>query len=168
MAERSVDIVADQLSNAEGMFFKGCFTDKIVLGGGNFKDEYDIAEFAEQLEKTFQPSDITSENIYNLIYRYGRAAKQIIERAQKEVESLNYEALLNAELRYSLDEESATNLSDFFVRRTGKLYFEREAVLGEYNLLKEKIEKLLNWDAGQKADYHHFFMNEYKSAVHFN
>ncbi len=168
MAERAVDMVSVQLTEEDGMDFKNCFTERIVLGGGDFRDKYAITAFAEQLEKASQPSGITSENIFNLIYRYGRDASLIIQSAKEINPALTQEALLISELQYAINEEAATSLSDFFVRRTGKLYFEREKISDEYSLLKDKTASLLGWSEKQQADYHAAFMKEYESAVTFN
>ncbi|HXH18951.1 MAG TPA: glycerol-3-phosphate dehydrogenase/oxidase [Chitinophagales bacterium] len=163
MAERAVDLVAYQLSSDEGLDFKDCFTHHIILSGGHFKDEYAIPEFAERMESLVHPSDISSEDIFNMVNRYGTNSEQIILSAKEKSKA----SLLEAELHYCISEEAATNLSDFFVRRTGKLYFEKESVEKEYALLKDKIEDWLKWNAEQKARYHEAFMQEYESAVIF-
>ncbi len=168
MAERAVDIVARHLSGSEGMAFKDCFTAQIVLGGGHFKDEYAIPEFAEKLESLVKKSDITTADIFSLIYRYGTHAEKIIQQAGKENEKLSRRTLLTSELRYCINAESATNLCDFFIRRTGKLYFEREVVMEEYAFLKSKIEGWLKWTDAQKQHHHNELMREYESVVNFN
>jgi glycerol-3-phosphate dehydrogenase len=166
MAERAVDIAAYELASEERRDFKRCFTDKIILGGGDFKDEYAIAGLAEKMEKLTQPSDITTKDIFDLIHRYGTNTEKIIA-AVKENNDLSKPALLLAELNYCIAEEAVANLSDFFIRRTGKLYFERQAVAQEYAFLKEKIAALLHWSEEQKKSYDAEFMNEYEAAVTF-
>jgi glycerol-3-phosphate dehydrogenase len=166
MAQRAVDIAAYELASEESRDFKRCFTDKIILGGGNFKDEYAIAGFAEKMEKLTQPSDITTKDIFDLIHRYGTNTENIIA-AVKEKNDLSKQALLLAELNYCIAEEAAADLSDFFIRRTGKLYFEREAVEQEYAFLKEKIAGLLHWSEEQKKSCDAKFMNEYEAVVTF-
>lgn len=168
MAERSVDIAAYELASNEGRDFKRCFTDKIILGGGNFKDEYAIAAFAEKMEKATQPSDISTKEIFNLIHRYGTNAEKIIAAMKAQKEGLNKNSLLLAEFQYCVSEEAVTNLSDFFIRRTGKLYFEREVVKQEYSFLKEKAESLFDWNEEQKKLYHQSFLHDYESVVTFN
>lgn len=167
MAERAVDTVAYQIASDEGLEFKRCFTDTIILGGGNFKDEYAIAGFAEQMEKITQPSDITTSDIYHLIHRYGTATEKIINAVKQQKNGFSKQALLLAELHYCIEEESVTNLSDFFIRRTGKLYFEREVVEQEYQFLKEKAEALFRWNEEQKQRNHEAFMREYEAVVAF-
>lgn len=166
MAERAVDIAAYELASEESRDFKRCFTDKIILAGGNFKDEYAIAGFAEKMEKLTQPSDITTKDIFDLIHRYGTNTENIIA-AVKEKNDLSKQALLLAELNYCIAEEAVANLSDFFIRRTGKLYFEREAVEREYAFLKEQIAVLLHWSEEQKKSCDAEFMNEYEAVVTF-
>ena len=166
MAERAVDIAAYELASEESRDFKRCFTDKIILGGGDFKDEYAIAGFAEKMETLTQPSDITTKDIFDLIHRYGTNTEKIIA-AVKETNDLSKPALLLAELNYCIAEEAVANLSDFFIRRTGKLYFEREAVAQEYAFLKEKIAALLHWSEEQKKFCDAEFMNEYEAVVTF-
>ena len=166
MAQRAVDIAAYELASEESRDFKRCFTDKIILGGGNFKDEYAIAGFAEKMEKLTQPSDITTKDIFDLIHRYGTNTENIIA-AVKEKNDLSKQALLLEELNYCIAEEAVADLSDFFIRRTGKLYFEREAVEQEYAFLKEKIAGLLHWSEEQKTSCDAEFMNENEAVVTF-
>lgn len=166
MAERAVDIAAYELASEESRDFRRCFTDKIILGGGGFKDEYAIARFAEKMEKLTRPSNIIIKDIFNLIHRYGTNAEKIITGV-KEKNNVNKQALLLEELNYCIAEEAAANLSDFFIRRTGKLYFERETVGEEYAFLKEKIATLLHWSEEQKKSFHEEFMKEYETVVTF-
>ncbi len=168
MAERAVDTAAYQIASEEGLEFKRCFTDKIILGGGEFKDEYALAAFAEKMEKLTQPSDITAKDIFNLIHRYGTATEKIIHSVKELKNGFSKKALLLAELNYCVAEEAVANLSDFFIRRTGKLYFEREVLEQEYAFLKEKAEALLGWNEEQKQCNHKAFIQEYKSVVAFN
>ena len=135
----------------------------VVHGIGN-----QAPEFAEKLEKSVQPSNVTAENVFSLIYRYGRDAEIIIQNATQNNQALTEAALLEAELEYCISEEAATNLSDYFIRRTGKLFFEREVVMSESNLLEDKISQWLKWSNEQKTAYHAALMNEYESAVIFN
>ncbi|MDZ4844215.1 MAG: glycerol-3-phosphate dehydrogenase/oxidase [Chitinophagales bacterium] len=167
MAERAVDTAAYQIASDEGLEFKRCFTDKIILGGGDFKDEYSIAGFAEKIEKMTQPSDITTKDIFNLIHRYGTACEKIIKAVKEQPTGFSNKALLLAELDYCIAEEAVTNLSDFFIRRTGKLYFEREVVEQEYQFLKEKAGVLFGWNEEQKQRNHAEFMQEYHAVVMF-
>ncbi len=167
MAERVVDMVAGQLESAEGLSYKKCFTDEITLSGGDFKHLDAIDEFTELQMMKAASEKITLGDIRNLIDRYGTNTEKIILLAQKDGKQVTPESLLFAELQYCLEEEAVTNLNDFFIRRTGKLYFEREQLTWEYPLLKNKIETLLQWSDSQKAFNAQEFEKEYDAVLSF-
>jgi glycerol-3-phosphate dehydrogenase len=59
------------------------------------------------------------------------------------------------------------NLSDFLIRRTGRLYFERNYILSIYQILKDRIAGKLNWTDKQIKAYDKSFMSEYESVMKF-
>jgi glycerol-3-phosphate dehydrogenase len=51
-------------------------------------------------------------------------------------------ALLLAELEYAVNEEMVTDLSDFLIRRTGRLYFEKALADKYAQVLNDQLAKL--------------------------
>lgn len=171
MAERVVDLVAQQLAVEEGRRFPACFTDKIVLSGGDFAAPEEIPSYVKaQTDRTVQLG-IQEKQVRYLVGKYGSNTATILEIAEKcfaESTERNLEmALLKAELRYGLQEEMAVTLSDFLIRRTGVLLFERESIGRLYPLLLEEMAHILQWSEQQKQMFLQDFEDEYFSAVHF-
>ena len=167
MAERIVDIVAGQFSHEEGRRFKPCFTDKITLSGGHFRDEQAIPGYINDLTKSYSPN-FSQRSIHDLVYKYGSNTEIILENAINTNRTHPDEKLLSAELRYGIHEEIVTNLSDFLIRRTGRLYFERPSIEKIYPFLKEIMEEIMGWDKNRAAYYDEQFMKEYEAVLNFN
>ena len=56
------------------------------------------------------------------------------------------ERLLRAELWYSVNYEMTNGLADFFVRRTGRLYFDIKTINKYRQLVVEDFVNYLDWD----------------------
>jgi glycerol kinase len=54
--------------------------------------------------------------------------------------------LIRAELWFCINYEMMNSLTDFFVRRTGRLYFNIESVITYKNLILEDCIKTFQWD----------------------
>lgn len=133
MAEKTVNLVAKQLTTETGKSFSSCNTDRITLSGGNFNSPTAIAGFIRSLNHIARTVNCTEEETQLLVYKYGTNTIQILEKA-KELSSVG-----EAEIWYSVNHEMATSISDFLIRRTGKLYFERPEITATY---KETAKQL--------------------------
>lgn len=167
MAERAVDIVARQLQNEKNRKFRLCHTDQIKLSGGNFIDEYAIPDYIEELYNFYSPN-FSQKSVHNLAYKYGSNTKDILENAMNVNKTDPDKKLLYAELDYGINKESVTNLNDFIIRRTGRLYFERPSIEQIYPFLKETIEEILGWDKKIADANDKRFMIDYESVLNFN
>lgn len=172
MAERVVDLVAKQLATEEGRRFPACFTDKIVLSGGDFAAPEQIPSYEKAQTNMAAQLGIREEQVHSLVGKYGTNTAKILEIAKKsfaESTDRNLEmVLLKAELRYGLQEEMAVTLSDFLIRRTGVLLFERASIGRLYPLLLEEMAHILQWNEQQTQMFLQDFEDEYFSAVQFN
>lgn len=139
MAERSVNVVCKQLAKEENRQFNKCSTAKIQLSGGNLGNK-SLKEYARILQ--IENTDFEVEDILNLVQKYGSNTAQILTYAK---EKFNLDLLL-AEVYYAIHHEQTNSISDFLIRRTGRVYFER-------NTLEDIIEKT-----------HQFFIEELKLA----
>jgi len=126
MAEKTVNIVVKQLSEHSNKHLSSCNTDRIVLSGGNFNSPKAIAGFIRSLNHLAQVVNCSEEQTQQLVYKYGTNTSLILEKA-KELSSVE-----EAEIWYSVNHEMTTSLSDFLIRRTGKLYFERPQIAANY------------------------------------
>lgn len=172
MAERVVDLVFEQLGKEEGLPFKACTTDRIVLSGGEFDSPEQIPDYIQNLRKMFSTLPLTVEQIHLLSGRHGTNTAVILENAkqmyQDNPEDDGEKLLLMAELKYCLAEEMTLSLSDFLIRRTGKLFFERETLNSVYMMVLEELAMELQWTEEEKALNLQQFTEQYQAAVDFS
>lgn len=126
MAQRVVDVVCNDLAKAENRTFKTCSTKNQQLSGGNLNG-LSIKNYATQLQQTY--TQFSVDEIEILVHKYGCNTNIILDYSLK-----NQQDLLLAEAWYCLNYEFSFNINDFYIRRTGRLYFERPTI--EENLEK--------------------------------
>lgn len=185
MAERVVDLVMKQLGEEENWPFKYCITDKIVLSGGDFLgwDENNmesmipqkIEQYIKELINKYNDFNENREIIQALVKRYGTNTDEILKIAkdlykekftngEKEEKS---NILLIAELRYTIGKEMVTNINDFLIRRSGRMFFERNTLEEIYPLVLDEMTKEFKWNDRQRNEYLEAFTQEYEEALHF-
>lgn len=174
MAERVVDLVARQLQDEQGRRFDGCTTDGIVLSGGDFGSAAAMDGFIADLAKRYGYLHVREEDVKSLVGKYGTNAKRIVEQATSRIaEGGEGEAadvqrlLLSAELRYCAEAEMICTLSDFLIRRSGRLLFEREKLADVYVSLHEELASLFGWTEEERAEQLRQFEEEYQAVVRF-
>lgn len=137
MAERSLNVACKNISKRTGRKFAKCNTQNIPLSGGiGIDGEKGVKQLIEDLSIRF--STYTIADISELVYKYGSNTETILDTAVKQF-SENELGLIKAEMLYCIQEEMTVTLSDFFIRRTGRLYFERPTI----KAVKEELEKIL-------------------------
>ncbi|MEZ5023598.1 MAG: glycerol-3-phosphate dehydrogenase C-terminal domain-containing protein [Chitinophagales bacterium] len=80
--------------------------------------------------------DFTHESIEDLVYKYGTNTDEILDAARLIDGEDN---LLKAELNYGIENESVISISDFLIRRTGRLFFERPTLANKYHQIHQYI-----------------------------
>lgn len=140
MAERTVDLAAKQLLSETKQRFTASRSSRKKLSGGRI---HSFDAFLEELGETrFSKAQLSS-----LFHKYGANSQEILAdvEARTDDETL---ALLKAEIRYCAKNEMVSELSDFLIRRTGRLYFAKsiadtyaEALNAELTLLLDLNEE---------------------------
>jgi glycerol-3-phosphate dehydrogenase len=144
MAERTVDLAFRQLEVAESRQFALSRSSSRKLSGGLY---HSFKAFVADIGET----ELTELELNGLFHKYGSNAKQII--ADTDLKSSDRTlAILLAELRYCTENEMVNELSDFLIRRTGRLYFEKPIADKYAHSLNEELAKLIGLnDAQEKA-----------------
>ncbi len=126
MAERVTDKVSNRLFHLTGKSFKKADTSRQILAGGAFSNyeavTQKIKQTAQFLKPFFEDADKVASRLTHL---YGTQVDNILMFYQTNTLKLPpQKALLRAELQFCVENEAVYQLDDFFVRRTGILYFE--------------------------------------------
>ncbi len=128
MAEKVVDVAAKHIQAHSNQRFTSCLTKKIPLGGLAFdRGAVSVDAYRDQLREELSAVGLEAYQAWYLVHLYGRQSDQILDYF-RQGKDLSERGLILAELAYGLEEEMVHTLTDFFVRRTGRLYFDIESV----------------------------------------
>jgi glycerol-3-phosphate dehydrogenase len=170
MAERVVDCVVRQLkSDLVDREIKSCRTRKYPLGGGNFTDREAIFAFIERQAGEAMQIGASYADISKLVWKYGRNTERIIDYAYSNWHTTkNKTTLLQfAEMWYSVEFEMAVLPSDFWIRRTAALYFERPGLYESFEQLYPDFSNLEGFTEEQSKEFAYAFLKELDEAVQF-
>lgn len=169
MAERIVDVVAKQLTAEEGRTFASCQTDRITLAGGGFAKATAIPGFVKKQAERLSAFGISEEAIAALAGKYGTNTEHIVticlDLLSKQIAP--QDALLTAELQYGVKEEMVMTVSDFLIRRSGRLYFERDSLAMVYRELANELALTFKWSQAKKEREIKAFEEDYHLAITF-
>ncbi|MEH7100911.1 glycerol-3-phosphate dehydrogenase [Bacillus velezensis] len=127
MAEHIVDLVLDRLKEEGGQDFGGCKTKTMPISGGHVGGSKNFESFVEAKTKDGLKIGLSQETAKQLAIRYGSNVENVfsrIEGLKDEAEKRQIPVHILAEAAYSIEEEMAATPADFFVRRTGRLFFD--------------------------------------------
>nr|WP_329958249.1 glycerol-3-phosphate dehydrogenase/oxidase [Paenibacillus allorhizosphaerae] len=127
MAERIVDMVANQLQQEGKGSYPGCTTDKVRLSGGDVGGSQGLAAYLKsKTEEGVHQYGLSREQAAKLTQRYGSNIGLVYGRlsAKQEAEQAGLPQDVFASLLYSIEEEMTATPADFFIRRTGAVYFD--------------------------------------------
>lgn len=145
MAERTVDLVIKGWER-EGAKFKPCHTDQIPISGGDVGGAENWQTFVKLKIDEGLKVGLNQEEAHRLIHLYGSNVDTVFEFIQSGMKIAHRVGLpldVYGMLRYGMDCEMVATPTDFFVRRTGGLFFDidwvkqwKEAV---FSFMKEEF-----------------------------
>ncbi|CAG7630649.1 Aerobic glycerol-3-phosphate dehydrogenase [Paenibacillus solanacearum] len=126
MAERIVDMVANQLQQEGKGSYPGCTTDKVRLSGGDVGGSQGLAAYLKSKTEEGVRQGLSREQAAKLTQRYGSNIDLVYGRlnAKQEAEQAGLPIDVFASLVYGIEEEMTATPADFFIRRTGAVYFD--------------------------------------------
>ncbi|MCL4131461.1 UNVERIFIED_CONTAM: hypothetical protein GTU68_035459, partial [Idotea baltica] len=168
MAERTVDEVDKALTEKGHIGWGDCRTDKIQLSGGILKDKT-AQEWIGDIVNKYKKLEISPEIIQRLFYRYGTNTVKILNQYRRNLDNRQKleTQLLKAEAAYCVENEMICNLSDFLIRRTGNLYFNRPKINSYYKSLSTWAKNYFDWNSEQIAKEKDVFDTEVKDVLNF-
>lgn len=144
MAERVVDKVLRQSNFNDEKVFNKPSTASQSLYASNFENIKDVWSYKKIIKKSLKQFNLDPNKAYYLVTRYGKDAYKIIQNTNQFNEK-NEVKLIMAEAKYCIDFEMCMTLSDFFVRRTGRLYFDIDSVWHHRNHVLQIFKKQYEW-----------------------
>lgn len=152
MAHRVLDVVLNRFSETESAAFSASKTEHLHLVAPVLEATEDVELYTKVLEKQLLEIGINdSYYAWYLCSNYGKQADTILKKS-KDFNTTPGENLIRAELWYGLQHEMVTNLEDFFVRRTGRLYFDIESIYAYQDIISQDLSLYLNWNEIQLSN----------------
>jgi glycerol-3-phosphate dehydrogenase len=142
MAERAVDLVIKRTLSDRNL--KDCHTAMVKLAGGDFRNAKEVVEYTKQLTETIRVIGLYDYAKY-LISNYGRNSDVILDHLKKMNEPPSDFSLAKAELWYCIHHEMVISPLDFFVRRTGMLFFYMNRLMKLKQLILDEFKKYFEW-----------------------
>ncbi len=160
MAERTVDLAFRQLEVEEKRSFTLSRSSNRKLSGGLY---HSFKAFLAEVGQT----ELTEPQLNGLFHKYGSNAHEIIASIDLKLEDRTL-AILLAEIRYCVDNEMVNDLSDFLIRRTGRLYFEKPLADKYAVALNQELNNLLNLSEADSKTSLQTYLNESKDVLNFS
>jgi len=145
MAERTVNRISQKMEEDYGVELKACTTDKIPLCGNDFKKFKHVKKYIAQVEEQLQPDGFAKYDAWYLGTTYGKQAETILELYAKIKGNDPQENMIRAEVQFAIAYEKALNPLDFFIRRTGRLYFDIDSVRKYKEAVFKEFQKSYNY-----------------------
>ena len=164
MASKIVSLVSKKFNKDFGI----CKTKNFRLSGGEFTSEEEFENSFKHFLQQGTTENIPSEKIREWFFRYGKNTSSLLDKVKALRASVSKEELFDiAELHYCIEHEMVFHLSDFLIRRTGKIFFDRinaETQLESLNIL---LAKELSIDESSSNTMLSSTQEEFKTAVSF-
>ena len=146
MAERTVDKIAKRMEEDFAVKIPKCSTDKIPLSGGTWESYREVKQYRKQLFKELEKDGFSKYDAFYLVHTYGKQTEEILKLYHNFTGDDNPEKLIKAEFHFTVEYEISQNPIDFFIRRTGRMYFDIESVKQYSSIILEEYQKLFKTD----------------------
>jgi glycerol-3-phosphate dehydrogenase len=146
MAERIVDLVGKKYERRFEETFGEIKTKEIVLSGGTFENSSEVNSYIDAIHNRIAEVDFDEKDAEYLVYNYGKQTDIILQKFDDLMHDNMQEKMIMAEVWFSINYEMACNPTDFFMRRTGRLFFDKPSVDNYKNLVSQLFENQLGYD----------------------
>lgn len=145
MAKRVVSKLVDIKNDSQHSHkrFK-CLTRKISLPGSDFKNAQEVKDYKLKIVDTY--STIDAHEILYLVDLYGTQTETILKNAL----NLGENKVFEAELMFCIEQEMVLHMVDFFIYRTGRIFFDIKSVRDQLDHATDLMHSHFNWTETQK------------------
>lgn len=166
MAEDVVDLIAQQFQGESNRAFQACQTKHLPISGGDIGGSKNLQNFIDEKSREATQYGLTEEEGRHLARKYGANVEQLFLYANEaRVENHYLPPFVYAQYKYALEEEMIAKPVDFFIRRTGALFFAIEWVRQWKEPIIEQMAKDLGWTEEIKDAYMQELEKELQDAT---
>ena len=156
MAEEAVDTVVKQFKEENDILYSNSDTKHLPISGGEVGGSSGFKHFKQRKAEEGKALGIDGETTVMLIQTYGANVDTIFklfQEKQTEAEENGVDPIVFAELVYAIEYEAAYKPVDFFIRRTGALFFKIDWLKEHKESVLTYMAKTLQWNKEQGDSY---------------
>ena len=147
MAHRVIETVLKTMSSKRSNTYEKSNTENILLTNDALHSVAEVNTYQQELAtKLLELGIKDTYHAWYLTSNYGKQADKILNKINFFTDTTIEDRLIRAELWYCIYNEMTNSLADFFVRRTGRLYFNIASVAKYKNLVLKDCINYLEWD----------------------
>ncbi|MFB4164023.1 glycerol-3-phosphate dehydrogenase/oxidase [Alteribacillus sp. JSM 102045] len=164
MAEIVVDKVSKKLKEEHNIMYQPCQTKQWPLSGGDVGGSESFNQFVNEKVQTGIQIGLSEQEAETLAKRYGSNVDVLFEYVEKRKQEADHSSLppsIYAQVMYAVEEEMTGTLTDFFIRRTGALFFNINWV----HQWKEEVQKLMGEELEWSEEQHERYRTELEDAL---
>lgn len=151
MAERVVNLVARKMKEDYDQEIGESKTTEIPLCGTDFKKFKHVIKYIEEVYERIELDGFSEYDAWFLVTNYGKQTDMILKNYELLKDKDVHVRMAKAELQFGIDYEMVTNPMDFFIRRTGRLYFDIHSVRSLLEPILNEFVRICNTDKDQIA-----------------
>ncbi|WP_058306592.1 glycerol-3-phosphate dehydrogenase/oxidase [Gracilibacillus massiliensis] len=153
MAEDVVNVIRDKMVKSEQKVFYPSDTKHLPLSGGDVGGSKGFTEYKkEQVAKGIHLG-LSEQEADMLVQRYGSNVPVVFDYYQQLKDDKQMNPVTNAMLNYSIEYEATCKPIDFFIRRTGALFFDIDWVKQEKEAVIAEMAQQLKWSDQETENY---------------
>lgn len=168
MAERVVDRIVKKLEEEYTIESKECDTENIPLCGNDFKKFKHVKKYISEIQERIKADGFTEHEAWFLVTNYGKQTDTVLELYANRKEMNSATRLILAELEFGIAYEMVQNPMDFFIRRTGRLYFDIESIRNYMEPVLKEFKSAYKIDEAQIVAWKEILENELKEHSDFS
>ncbi|MFD2922616.1 glycerol-3-phosphate dehydrogenase/oxidase [Halobacillus naozhouensis] len=156
MAQSAVDLVRDQLMEEYGIRYSDSESAHLPISGGEVNGSKGFKQFREKRIQIGESIGLSNEIASKLVNLYGANVDtvfQLYKDKKPDAERAQIDPVTFAQLITALEYEMVYKPVDFFIRRTGALFFDIEWVKQHQHAVIDFMANELDWSSKQKKTY---------------
>ena len=168
MSERIIDLVSKKYKKRFDVEFDPIQTENLVLAGGPFLNYKAVKLYIKQIYKQVKPEGLSEKDASYLVHNYGKQTNIVLDKFNELVEENPEKRLLKAEIWFTIQHEMTCTPTDFFMRRTGRLFFDKPSVDLYKELVLNEFSTYFKLDSKAIEEHKNELNDKINLAVSFN
>lgn len=168
MAERVVNKIAKKIEEEQGIEVADCLTETLPLCGSNFKKNKEVKKYIRSIYERIEVDGFTKYDAWYLVTNYGDQTEAILNYYKNRTEKDNTLRMALSELEFGVAYEMVQSPIDFFIRRTGRLYFDIQSVRTLMKPVCKELQKAFKVDEAKVSEWKEALKTELKSHSDFS